>query len=254
VVSGAIQRDQYNNALGGIRLPELDVPTQTLQGVGNTANPPGGLTFCQLYGRTAPLGSQCVGGTETPGTVCISDAQCVHGGTCQAVPLSSVYSSHEDYVTEYTNATNGQVAAGFILPADAAEAIAAAAANCQDWPDETSCDDGNGCTQTDTCQADICVGSNPVVCTASDQCHVAGTCAPATGQCSNPVAPDGTSCNDGDTCTQSDVCQTGSCVGTNLCPTDKDQCKNGGWRSLITATGQPFKNEGACVNYVNTRK
>ena len=29
-------------------------------------------------------------------------------------------------------------------------------------------------------------GANPVVCTASDQCHVAGVCNPATGLCSNP--------------------------------------------------------------------
>jgi len=34
-----------------------------------------------------------------------------------------------------------------------------------------SCDDGNACTQTDQCQAGSCSGGNPVVCTASDQCH-----------------------------------------------------------------------------------
>ncbi len=118
----AIQRDRFNNALGGIRLPELDVPTQTLQGVGNTASPPVPLSFCQLNGRTVPLGSQCVGGTETPGTVCISDAQCVHGGTCQAVPLSSVYRNHGDYVSKFAHATNDLAAAGFLLEPDAEEA------------------------------------------------------------------------------------------------------------------------------------
>ena len=46
-------------------------------------------------------------------------------------------------------------------------------------------------------------GANPVTCTASDQCHVAGTCNPATGACSNPPAPNGTACNDGNACTQS---------------------------------------------------
>ena len=101
-----IQRDQYNNALGGIRLPEMDVPTQTLQGVGNTASPPAALSFCVLFGRTVPLGSQCVGGTETPGTVCITDAQCLHGGTCQAVPLSSLYRNHGKYVSKFVHATN----------------------------------------------------------------------------------------------------------------------------------------------------
>ena len=53
-------------------------------------------------------------------------------------------------------------------------------------PNGTACNDGNACTQTDTCQAGVCAGANPVVCTASDQCHVAGTCNPTTGVCSNP--------------------------------------------------------------------
>ena len=70
----------------------------------------------------------------------------------------------------------------------------------------------------------------------------------------NPVAPDGTACNDSNACTQGNACGKGSCVGTNFCPTDKKQCKHGGWRSLITATGQPFKKQGDCVRYVNTGK
>src|SRR5262249_40205942 len=92
-------------------------------------------------------------------------------------------------------------------------------------PNGTSCDDGNACTQTDACQGGSCVGSNDVVCTASDQCHVAGTCNPGTGMCSNPEATNGTPCSDGDACTQTDTCQAGSCSGTNpvIC-TASDQC------------------------------
>jgi RHS repeat-associated protein len=61
------------------------------------------------------------------------------------------------------------------------------------WPDlpaGTACNDNNACTQIDTCQNGTCTGSNPVVCTAQDQCHDAGTCDTATGQCSNPVKLD----------------------------------------------------------------
>ena len=53
-----------------------------------------------------------------------------------------------------------------------------------------------------------CIGSNPVTCTASDQCHIAGTCDATTGACTNPAAPDGTHCEGG-------TCQAGSCVPTN---------------------------------------
>jgi subtilisin-like proprotein convertase family protein len=56
-------------------------------------------------------------------------------------------------------------------------------------------------------------GSTVVVCSASDQCHVAGTCNTMTGICDDPTAPDGTACSDGDHCTN-DACTSGACVGT----------------------------------------
>lgn len=37
-------------------------------------------------------------------------------------------------------------------------------------------------------------------------------------------------------------------------PTSKDDCKNGGWQQLGRGDGSPFKNQGACVSYVNTGK
>src|SRR5439155_383531 len=98
-------------------------------------------------------------------------------------------------------------------------------AGCQYAPvaNGTACNDGNACTQGDTCQAGTCTG-NPVVCTAQDQCHVAGTCDPATGLCSNPAKADGTGCNDGDLCTQGDTCQAGTCTGNPVVCTAQDQC------------------------------
>ena len=48
------------------------------------------------------------------------------------------------------------------------------------------CNDGNPCTLTDTCSLGTCLGGNPKVCTASDQCHMVGTCDTTTGTCSNP--------------------------------------------------------------------
>ena len=37
-------------------------------------------------------------------------------------------------------------------------------------------------------------------------------------------------------------------------PTTKDDCKNEGWRSLFRADGSSFKNQGDCIQYVNTGK
>ena len=74
------------------------------------------------------------------------------------------------------------------------------------------------------------MGSTPKVCTASDQCHTAGTCDSASGNCSNPVAANGTSCNaDNNACTQSDSCQNGTCqAGAALVCTVPDLCHQAG--------------------------
>lgn len=86
------------------------------------------------------------------------------------------------------------------------------------------CDDHDACTQTDTCRAGVCQGGNPVTCSASDQCHVAGTCDHATGACSNPAAPDGTACNDHSACTTGDACAAGVCGGAAVSCDDHNPC------------------------------
>ncbi|MBZ5640110.1 MAG: hypothetical protein LAO51_15285 [Acidobacteriia bacterium] len=112
-----------------------------------------------------------------------------------------------------------------------------------------ACNDGNACTQTDTCQAGACVAGSPVVCTALDQCHDAGVCDTGTGLCSNPAKQEGAACNDGDLCTQTDTCQAGACIGSNpvVC-TPLDQCHDAG--VCDTGTGAcsiPAKQDGtAC--------
>ena len=69
------------------------------------------------------------------------------------------------------------------------------------------CSDGNACTQTDTCQAGSCVGSNPVTC-GNTECTAAGACAPSTGLC--PALP-AAACEDGNSCTN-DACRSGVCA------------------------------------------
>src|SRR5207247_2009865 len=95
--------------------------------------------------------------------------------------------------------------------------------------DGTTCDDGDACTQTDRCEAEACRGTAPVICAAQDQCHEPGTCDHTTGMCSNPVAGDGTTCDDGDACTRTDTCQSGLCTGANpvICAVS-DQCHDAG--------------------------
>ena len=117
-------------------------------------------------------------------------------------------------------------------------------------PDGTGCDDGDACTQVDICQSGLCVGDSPKTCTASDQCHDAGACDPATGECSNPAKADGTFCSDGDFCTQADLCESGTCTGQApvLC-LSSDQCHDAGVCDPATGMcSNPAKPDGAACS------
>ncbi len=92
--AGMPVRDKYGNALGGIRLPQLDVPTSKLTGDGN-----GGGPFCLLFGSTVPF----------------SPAR-----------LKALYPDHATYVRAFTQATQRLLRQGFILPPDAKAAIKSA--------------------------------------------------------------------------------------------------------------------------------
>ena len=113
-------------------------------------------------------------------------------------------------------------------------------------PDGTACNDGNACTRTDRCVGGACTGGDPVVCVAQDACHVAGLCDPTTGVCTNPVAPDGTGCDDGDACTRTDACREGICTGTDpvIC-LPRSPCHAAGTCDPATgACTSPFAEEG----------
>ena len=90
------------------------------------------------------------------------------------------------------------------------------ACDCDDppKPDGTSCDDGNPCTQTDTCQNAVCTGSDPFVCPQPDPiaCKVA-ICEPATGACELLYKLDGAPCPGGECIAGG--CFTGQVAGSS---------------------------------------
>jgi hypothetical protein len=102
----------------------------------------------------------------------------------------------------------------------------------------TRCDDGNSCTQSDTCVNGTCMGT-AITCSASDVCHAAGTC--SGGVCSEPVKADGTICGSNASC-QNAVCScdmgyvlSGSCVVENECADGTERCGGVGGTCSKTA-------------------
>jgi hypothetical protein len=89
--------------------------------------------------------------------------------------------------------------------------------------DGSSCDDGNACTQSDSCKAGVCIGSNLKSCPAPDSCHDVGVCDPSTGSCYNSKLLDGAICSNGS-------CQNGICIKENS-GENSHQNKSGGCSS-----------------------
>jgi hypothetical protein len=92
---------------------------------------------------------------------------------------------------------------------------------CASQPNGTTCDDGNPCTTTSSCQGGVCVGANPVVCAAPAACKQAGVCqtsGPSAGTCTYADSATGTACDDGRACTSPDTCAAGVCMsGPSTC-------------------------------------
>src|SRR5439155_19815 len=117
-------------------------------------------------------------------------------------------------------------------------------------PNGSSCNDGNACTHTDTCQSGVCAGANTAVCPAPDQCHDAGTCDPATGPCPNPAKPDGSASNDDNDCTRSVTGRRGACTGAHsVLGAPPIQCHDAGTCDPATGTcSNPVKPNGSACN------
>ncbi|HEY2899382.1 MAG TPA: hypothetical protein VGL59_02315 [Polyangia bacterium] len=95
--------------------------------------------------------------------------------------------------------------------------------------DGADCDDGNKCNGLETCHGGVCSAGTAITCTAKDGCHKLGTCDPASGACSNPLAPDGTSCGNDNKCSGTSACHTGVCTaGVAISCPAQDKCHGSG--------------------------
>ncbi|WP_146209753.1 hypothetical protein [Vitiosangium sp. GDMCC 1.1324] len=188
---------------------------------------------CHDVGTCNPATGTCSNPTKPNGSSCSDGNACTRtdtcqGGTCTGAAPVTCAASDQCHDVGTCNPATGTCS----NPAK---------------PNGSSCSDGNACTRTDTCQAGTCTASSPVTCTASDQCHDVGTCNPATGICSNPAKPNGSSCSDGNACTRTDTCQAGTCTaGTPATCTASDQCHDVGTCNPATGTcSNPAKPNGS---------
>jgi len=92
----------------------------------------------------------------------------------------------------------------------------------------TPCDDGDSCTNPDTCLSGACQ-PGPNTC-GTGECSSASDCALVmckVASCQNGICQytnlyNGAVCDDNNDCTEGDICRSGSCIGRNACECEKD--------------------------------
>ncbi len=216
-------------------------------------------------------GSTCQGGTcagGTPQTTCPPSDACHLAGVCDPATGACTSPPAPDGTPcdDGNPCTQGDACHGGVCTGGAAVTCAAldachlagvcdpATGGCTSppAPDGTACDDGNACTQGDACHGGVCAGTVAVKCAAIDACHVAGTCDPATGACSNPPAMEGAACDDGNPCTQGETCRSGVCTGgAPVVCVPSDPCHKAGVCDPATGicSNPPANNGLSCVNH-----
>jgi hypothetical protein len=109
------------------------------------------------------------------------------------------------------------------------------------------CDDGQFCTDNDTCVGGQCAGGTMKFCASINTCHV-GYCEEASDTCVNVPGNDGALCDDMDLCTQPGTCSGGTCVGGSPvdCSFFDGQCTVGACDPLIGCVAAPGNEGGPC--------
>jgi Alpha/beta hydrolase domain len=123
-----VQRDQFGNALGGIRLPDIQVPTETYSAINFYLPSQEGLSPTQLFTLLQSIFSTLMTGVITDPTL-RTEGLCLLEGyytTFSHAALQSLYPTHAAYVSAFTAAAASVKAAGFLTPADYRAAVAAA--------------------------------------------------------------------------------------------------------------------------------
>ena len=183
-------------------------------------------------GSACTTGEVCTAGVCTGGsTVDCADTDVCTDDTCDAAK-GCVHTLNTAPCSDGNGCTNGDACSegtclpGIATPCDDSNICTSDACNkldgtCSHLPQEGPCDDGDGCTNNDSCQGGLCTGlakdcSDTNDCT-SDSC--------AEGLCLHKIVQVGLACNDGNPCTLSDACDlAGQCTGTGLVCDDGNPC------------------------------
>lgn len=207
------------------------------------------------------VGEPCGGGASD----CVNAGTCDAAGSCSGSPKMDGTGCDDSDECTLTDACAAGVCVGGdpktcpLAQCDASASCDSATGMCSYMPkvNGEGCDDGDACTQLDTCQGGMCTGMNAIVCDPVP-CYAQGTCDPASGACSSDLLPNGSACGgETGTCIASGTCTDGVCSGPPVedgtpCPDliecTVEKCKTGQCVSAPALDGVPCEGgAGICV-------
>ena len=125
-----VERDQYGNALGGIRLPDIQAPTETYSAINFSQQSQEGLSLSQIMTTLENIFTTLETGVIS-NTTLRDEGLCLLEGyytPFSQATLQSLYPTHAGYVAQYTAAAQADLAAGFLTRYDYNQAVKAAQA------------------------------------------------------------------------------------------------------------------------------
>jgi len=125
-----VERDQYGNALGGIRLPDINVPAETYSAINFSQPSQESLSPSQLLTTLENIFSTLMTGVITDPAL-RDEGLCLLEGYYTPFgqgTLQSLYPTHAAYVSQFTTAAQADLAAGFLTRYDYNQAVKAAQA------------------------------------------------------------------------------------------------------------------------------
>jgi hypothetical protein len=126
-----VQRDQHGNALGGIRMPDIQAPTVTYTALNFFLPSQENLTPGQLLSTLESIFTALQTGAIT-NTTLRNEGLCLLEGfyaPFSNATLQALYPTHSAYVSAFTSAAASALASGFLTQADYDHAVAAAQAS-----------------------------------------------------------------------------------------------------------------------------
>jgi hypothetical protein len=126
-----VERDRYGNALGGIRMPDIQAPAETYTAINFSLPSQESLSPGQLLSTLESIFTALETG-EITNTTLRNEGLCLLEGFYKPLSnstLQQLYPTHSDYVSAFTSAAASDLASGFLTQSDYNAAVAAAQAS-----------------------------------------------------------------------------------------------------------------------------